>query len=253
MDNNISPKYQMQLIANIEAALWAQYSSYKNVKFYLEKWIVGDMNWQNFSIYNNSKGDIDLLKTLHGVPGETLLKMAIDLGVETPDFIPSIPTFRNEIKSDYQTAHSTFEKAFKEIEEHPDIALGLANSALESILKEILKDEQIEIKSTGTKTLYELTSDLLKVFRLFPESEMPMEIKTIGSSLLSVSQSIEKLRSEKTTFHGKTGEDYMIQDPLYTYFVVNSITTVGLFLISYYKQKFPKPIVEDITEDELPF
>jgi len=55
--------------------------------------------------------------------------------LETPDFIPCIPTFRNEIKSDYKTASATFEKAFRQIEEHPDIAIGLANSSLESIIK----------------------------------------------------------------------------------------------------------------------
>lgn len=42
---------------------------------------------------------IDLKKTLHQIDGETLLKIAIDLGLDTPDFIPSIPMFKNELKS----------------------------------------------------------------------------------------------------------------------------------------------------------
>ncbi len=67
--------------------------------------------------------------------GETLIKIAIDLGVDTPDLIPSIPFFRNEIKAEYPTASQAFEKAYKEIEENPDIAIGLVNSALESIIK----------------------------------------------------------------------------------------------------------------------
>ncbi len=71
--------------------------------------------------------------------GELLLKIAIDLSIETPDFIPSIPIFRNEIKVNYSNASNSFEKAFKDIEEHPDIAVRLANSALESIIKEILR------------------------------------------------------------------------------------------------------------------
>jgi hypothetical protein len=195
------------------------------------------------------------LRTLHGIPGDLILKIAIDLGVETPDFIPSIPTFRNEIKSDYKTAYATFEKAFRHNEEHPDIAVGLANAALESILKEILKDNRINTKFKSEKTLYDLTSDLLKEFQLFPESEMPLEIKTIGSSLLSASQSIEKLRSEKTHVHGKTSDDYVIHDSLYTFFIVNTVATVGLFLISYFKIKFPKPLKKSlpVIEDDLPF
>ena len=206
-----------------------------------------------FAFQTKENGEIDLLATLHNIDGATLLKIAIDLGVETPDFIPSIPTFRNAIKSDYKIASATFEKAFKQIEEHPDIAIGLVNSALESIIKEILKDERINSKIKGTETLYSLTSEILKAFQLFPNSEMPTEIKTIGSSLLSINQSIEKLRSEKTNVHGKTADDYVIKDSLYTYFVVNSVTTIGLFLNSYYRNKFPKPIIVNKTEDGLPF
>ena len=69
---------------------------------------------------------------------------------------------------------------------------------------------------------------------------------------MAINQAIEKLRSEKTNFHGKTTDDYLINDSIYTYFVVNAVATVGLFLNSYYKTKFPKspPITED---DGLPF
>ena len=145
----------------------------------------------------------------------------------------------------------TFTKAFKQIEADPSIAIGLANSALESIIKEILKDERISSKITGKETLYKLASIILKEFNLSSE-EHPKEIKTIGNSLLTISQSIENIRSEKTNFHGKTEDDYLINDSIYTYLVVNSVTTVGLFLNSYFKIKFPKPNV-GFSEDDLPF
>jgi hypothetical protein len=257
MNDLISPKYQMKLAKDVHEAIWAEYKSYKEVRLYINKWHIVEQDWnnywENFTIQTKENGEIDLLATLHNIDGATLLKIAIDLGVETPDFIPSIPTFRNAIKSDYKIASATFEKAFKQIEEHPDIAIGLVNSALESIIKEILKDERINSKIKGTETLYSLTSEILKAFQLFPNSEMPTEIKTIGSSLLSINQSIEKLRSEKTNVHGKTADDYVIKDSLYTYFVVNSVTTIGLFLNSYYRNKFPKPIIVNKTEDGLPF
>ena len=38
-------------------------------------------------------------------------------------------------------------------------------------------------------------------------------------------------------FQGKTKEDYLITDSIYTYFVVNAVTTVGLFLQSYFNTK----------------
>jgi hypothetical protein len=263
MENTISPKYLMKLIAEIGTALQFHFKSdYDNILFYFEKWhkhndgYNSNDYWKNFTIYKYDNSVINLAKTLNNIDTDTLLKIAIDLGVDTPDFIPSIPTFRNEIKAKYTSASATFESAFRKIESEPNIAIGLANSALESIVKEILKDDRIRSKIKNNKTLYDLTSEILKVFQLFPNSEMPEEIKTIGSSLLAISQGIEKLRSDKTDFHGKTNDDYKIEDSLYSYFVVNCVTTVGLFLNSYYKTKFPKPIVENknptIEDDILP-
>lgn len=254
----ISPKYTMILIRNIESAIWAEYKSYKDVKFYINKWHISEQDWnnywENFPIVIKESKDIDLLTTLHGIDDETLLKIAIDLGIETPDFIPSIPIFRNEIKSSYTTASQTFEDAFKQIEEHPDIAIGLVNSALESIIKEILKDERIKISLRGSETLYFLVGEVLKFFQLYPNSDIPKEIRTIGSSLLTISKSIEEIRSSKTKFHGKTGEDYIVGDSIYAYFVVNSVTTIGLFLKKYFEKKFPASIVLiNNNIDNLPF
>lgn len=259
MQDLISPKYQMKLAKDVGDAIWAEYKSYKEVLFYIYKWhkVDGDWNnsWENFSIVKKESGEIDLTPTLHNIDGETLLKMAIDLGVSTPDFIPSIPTFRNELKSDYKTAYATFEKAIKQIETHPDIAIGLANSALESIIKEILKDDRVNSKIKSTKTLYDLTCEILKIFQLYPNADLPAEIKTIGSSLMSANQGIEKLRSEKTNVHGKTQDDYVVQDSLYAYFIVNAVTTVGLFLNAFYRLKFPKTDSQTTNTgvDELPF
>lgn len=257
MTEFISPKYLMELVKRVEGAIWAEYRSYKDVSYHIKKWYKCDEvygNWENFTIVTKNNGEIDLLSTLHTVEGEILLQIAVDLGVETPDFIPSVAYFRNEIKSDYKTASATFEKAFKQIETHPDIAIGLANSALESIIKEIFKEDRIVTRPKECKTLYDLTCDLLKEFKLYPNSEIPAEIKTIGSSLLSINQSIEKLRSTKTTFHGKTNEDYYIEEVLYSYFIINSVATVGLFLKSFYIKKFPNvPKNDSYNADDLPF
>lgn len=262
MSDIISPKYQMQLIEKIDKSIWGQFESYKKVEFYIEKWHESDDSGyhENFCICRKDDSNIDLLRTLHSIDGELLLKIAIDLGIETPDFIPSIPTFRNEIKSSYSTASATFEKAFKEIEEHPDVAIGLANSALESIIKEIMKNDSIKNKVNSSDTLYKLAQAILKEFAMHPSKEIPQEIKTIGSSLLAVNQGIEKIRSEKTKFHGKHDDDYLVADPLYAYFVINSVTTVGLFLMSFYKKKFGDLVddasqmtIPEIDPDDIPF
>ena len=217
----------MALIKRIADTIWTEYSSYTNVLFYIQKWHECNNDWsdywENFSIKfkdnpkDNDHPIIDLLSTLHNMDGEMLLIIAIDLGIETPDFIPSIPVFRNEIKSSYKTASQTFEKAFKCIETDPDTAVGLVNSALESIIKEILKDNRVSIAWKENDTLYTLTQKILKEFKFSSEGN-PIEIKTIASSMLSACQAIERIRSEKTLFHGKTDTDYIIDDPLYAYF-----------------------------------
>jgi hypothetical protein len=254
----ISPKYLIQLIEQVHQAIWDEYSSYKTVRSYISKWAneenaaFGNYH-SDFDIIENEDNKIDLLATLNNVPHDTLIKMAIELGIETPDFIPAIPTFRNKIKENYQNAKAAFDKAFKEIEEHPDLAVGMANSALESIIKRILEDDNIKNnnKLKGGETLYKLTEFILKEFHLFPKNDMPIELKIIGSSLMSINQHIEKLRSEKTNFHGTTHDDIIIEDSMYAYFIINSVATVGIFLDSFYNKKY-KPHFE-IIEDDLPF
>lgn len=96
----------MKLAKDVEDAIWKEYSSYKQVKNYINKWHEYDEQnyWENFQLVINDKKNIDLNSTIHSMPGDILLKVAIDLGVDTPDFNPSIPTFKNVIKSDYKTA-----------------------------------------------------------------------------------------------------------------------------------------------------
>ena len=255
MENIISPKYQMKLVKEVETAIWEEFKTYEDVKNYILKWHQSDdynNGWQNFVLHWKQTGTIDLNPTLHSMVGNDLLKIAIELGVSTPDFIPSIPTFKNALKSEYKTAYSTFEKAYKQIETDPSLAIGLANSSLESIIKEILQDERLNAKA-GNETLYKLSQIILKEFKLV-SGDFPIEIKTIGSSLMSICQAIEKLRSEKTHFHGKIENDYLIDESIFATLVINSVTTVGLFLDAYYKTKHPKPqkTFEDEIDD-LPF
>lgn len=93
MNTKISPKYQMNLIQTINDKLFELYKGYEDVSRYMSKWIeyYDSFGNQNFYIRykDNERKKIDVKETLHSIDGETLLKIAIDLGVETPDFIPS--------------------------------------------------------------------------------------------------------------------------------------------------------------------
>ncbi len=242
----------MNLISKIEKEIWEQFASYKNVRFYIEKWYKSEGLWENFHVFEKENGEIDLSTTLHSIDDETLIKMAIDLGIETPGFLPSIPGFKNVLKEGYHSAFESFEKAIKEVPNNPDIAIGLANSTLESIIKEILQRLEMNKDSINNETLYKLTIDILKKIKLYP-ANVPPEIKKIGSSLLNIAKEIESLRSNKTDFHGKTSSDYKITDPLYAYFIVNAVSTVGLFLDNFYRINFLQNNILEIGDDDIPF
>jgi len=261
MNDLISPKYIMQLVKSVNDAIVAEYHTDEEIGYYIGKWYQNNYEpsgfnndyWENFNIVRRADKTIDITATLQSMPGMLLLQVAIDLGVDTPDFIPSIPTFRNELKTNYKTAYDTFTKAYKQIEQDPGLAIGLANSALESIIKEIMKDDRISAKLNGNETLYKLALTIIKEFKLSDDNH-PKELKTIGTSLVTIGQAIETLRSEKTNFHGKTTDDYLITDGLYASLAVNAVSTVGLFLNGFYKTKYPpKAIPQEEPNDELPF
>lgn len=253
----ISPRYQMSIVQNINDRLFELYKSYEDVANYLDKWhIVYDCYGDNENFYfyfkDEDRKKLDVKKTLHHIDGETLLKIAIDLGIETPDYIPSIPVFKNELKSSYETASQTFEKAFKNVEEDPSLAVGLANSALESIIKEILMDDRIDVEWNGKDTLSNLVKSICRAFKLTIDTEMPNEIKTISSSLQNACKAIDDLRSDKTIFHGKMDSNYVVTEPLYAYFIVNAVSTIGLFFLNFYKLRFPQK-VNSVMNNDLPF
>ncbi len=261
----ISPKYLVKLIDEINDVIWKEIWWYKKVLFYIKRWHETNeeynMNyWENFPIkYQNDTNNIDLLATINEMPNNIILKIAIDLWIETPDFIPLIPTFRNNLKDSYKTSFQSFEKAFKEVEDNPDMAVWLANSTLESIIKHILKDEKISANLDKNKTLYKLTEDILREFSMFPSKEAMNEIKTIWSSLLNASKHIEELRSNKTLSHWKILEDYIVNDSLYAYFIINAVSTIWIFLISFYNKKYKKiensdnKEFEEISVEDIPF
>lgn len=265
-----SPKYILELSQKLLVAIQDNFGQTGYVEDYLKRW-QGPVDPRGFNdnlpFHIEYKADgsnrPDLKATFTNMDAEMILQIAVDLGLETPDFIPSVATFRNEIKSSYKTASATFEKATRQLEQDPSVAIALANSALESIIKEILKNPTIQVKlaelpdavskSIDTSTLYELTKKILKDFELFPGNSMPKEFNTLGSSMLAMNQAIETIRSTKTTAHGKVDGDYVVDDSLYAYFVVNSVATVGLFLKSYYEKKFKVSHNRFSFDDDMPF
>lgn len=263
----LRPTYKMKLIAEINKKIFDEYQTYIAVEAYIREFleITGYDNWNNEDEYNfniyfkkdkTGKDVIDLVKTLTNMPQDDLLRVAVDIGIAVPMVLPAFPTFVRKLtpeETGISYAKEMFDKAYSLVLEDPAQAIGLANSTLETIIKHILQDSRSKIRYNKKDTLYELTKTILKEFKFFPTPELQENIKKIGSSLLCISSEIENLRSDKTFSHGKQKGDYVINDSLFSIFIINSIATVGLFIISFFEEQYGKLKPEIDLEEDIPF
>ena len=278
MNNMLSPRYIIDLIDDISETLFKRYKSYKKVEQYITRWrkiidyepcgYCDSEPIYNFEIVykEDSAKNIDTINTLNLMKEELIIQIAIDLDIKVAGVIYSIAKIEGLDKPDYKQARNIFDDAVKNVYEKPDEAIGYANSALESVIKHILEQGKIQIEYNPKDTLYDLTQKILKGLDYYPSKDTAQEIRTIGSSILSISKAIERLRSEKTKFHGKDSSQYIIDDPLYASFIVNCVATLGNFLITYYESKYQILNEKEtqnssaeydfndlISEDEIPF
>lgn len=259
MNIKVSPKFIINLIKRLESSIWSEFKSYKEVEAYISRFreeydAYGNTNFR--IIYkDNEHAQIDLTDTLTKIEDdEIIFKIAIDMGIEVPGLIFAIPEIRGILASEYKMAYATFENALKKVSSEPNTSICCANSALESIIKHIC--EHATIKACKPKdTLYDLTQHILKEFKFYPKTSLDANIRAIGSSLLNIAQSIEALRSNHTdTSHGKTSGDYLVDDELYAKFIINAVSTVGLFLLNYFEKKYKSDIIDSTkSENEIPF
>jgi hypothetical protein len=246
----IAPSITMTLVDKIEKKIWNKYSSYKNVLRYIRRWHQESPNNydENFSVrFQDNGNNIDLPATLDGMDDELLFQIAVDLNIEVPGLIYSVAEIKGMLADKYENAASTFDKACQKIYSEPSTAILMANSALERIIKKICADGTVD-KCKSSDTLYALTAHILKQFNFFPDKSLNANIRNIGSGLLNASQAIENLRSNHTDAHGTESE--VISDPLYAMLVVNSVSTIGLFLLGYYDKHYKQQIFDD---DVIPF
>jgi len=244
----ISPSAMLEIIERIEKALWEKFETkkYQNVKRYISRWhvVYDEFGNSNFdTILQKDNDNIDLPATLDSMDDELLFKIAVDLNIEVPGLVYSVAEIKGVLSQKYEDVGRTFERAHEKIYSEPSTAIIMANSALERIIKKICSDSSID-RCNSKDTLYKLASHVLKQFNFFPDKSLNTNIRNIGSGLLNVSQAIENIRSNNTEAHGT--EDEIISDPLYAMLVVNTVATIGLFLLNYYEKHYqPEPNFED--------
>jgi hypothetical protein len=253
---DVSPKYMMDLIARLETAIWDMFdtSKYVNVERYIKKWHWSDGDgWnheENFQIYTKEK-HIDLGETLHDMPPDIVIKIAMDVGVDTPNFLPAIPTFKNILKERNENAYQNFERAIKDVYDNPDVSVSLASATLEGIIKTILSFEPFLAKKSdlNKKSCASLVKEIVREFNLAKSVDCPQELITIASQLRGLGAAIDSLRSNKSTAHGKSHDDYVVDDPLWASLIVNTTATLGLFLWEFYEVKYRPTLQKAIDSD----
>lgn len=247
---NLSPLYMQRLKNRVEEALWDTFrkSKYRQVGEYVARWHESDGNfWENFAIFEKD-GHIDLSRTLASMPNGILVKMAADLGVDTPGLLPCIPIMKNILSENNESALSNFERAVKEVYEHPDQSVALAASTLEGIFKTILREFPQGISSKNA-SLSELTSKLVKELVKVCDPSAPTEIKTLASQIRGLGSTIDNLRSDKSTAHGKAPGEYVIDDSLWAETVVNTTATLGILLWRLYERRKGTEQLVDLALD----
>ena len=148
-----------RLKEQVENALWNLFtkSKYRQVEEYIGRWYESDdFNYENFSICRKDN-HIDLGRTLACMPNDILIKVAADIGVETPGLLPCIPVMKNVLNQNNTNAYANFERAVKSVYDHPDQSVALAASTLEGIFKTILQNIDPEA-SIGNLSLSDLTN-----------------------------------------------------------------------------------------------
>lgn len=249
-----------RLKGQVENALWNLFeeSKYRQVEEYIHRWHDDDGSfWENFCIFEKD-GHIDLSRTLAMMPNDILIKIAADIGVETPGLLPCIPVMKNILNQSNTNAYMNFERAFKDVYDHPDQSVALAASTLEGLFKTILQnsDSSIQVKNLS---LSDLTNKVVKQLVSDCDASAPQEIKTLASQLRGLGSTIDNLRSDKSTAHGKADGDYVIDDDLWAETVVNATATLGLLLWRLYERSCveakaaPATQLTPVYDDDIPF
>lgn len=254
---SLSPLYMQRLKNRVEKKLWDTFeeSKYRQVGEYVARWHEDDGNfWENFTIFERDD-HIDLSRTLAAVPNEILVRMAADLGVDTPGLLPCIPVMKNVLRESNQSALSNFERAVKEVYEHPDQSVALAASTLEGLFKAILEESQQGAPSKND-SLSKLTGKVVKQLVKTCDPSAPEEIRTLSSQIRGLGNTIDDLRSDKSTAHGKAPGEYIVDDELWAETVVNVTATLGILLWRLHerqKRARQAPRTPPVYDENIPF
>ena len=190
------------------------------------------VSYSSFAVFHESKVSIDINAFIMGIHDDKLLQFAVDLGVVIPGLTYSVKEITAYVPEPQYEQYrlNYFDEAYKEILTNPANAVSGAFTVLESICQQIAKDR-------GQKVGNEKITDLLKKFinddDFFIEPEIAKQSKDMIKEMCKM---VKDTRNKNTKAHN-SGEP-TIEDPIHASFIINTVATVGLFLLqNHHKSK----------------
>lgn len=130
-----------------------------------------------------------------------------------------------------------YQRAYKYLNDDPDAAVSAACSILETVCKDCLESQSIDIPKT--QTLSSLWTETCKHLDLDPSKIEDNDLRQILTGLFSVSKGIGSLRTHASSAHGRSESQrkrYKVT-PRHARLAVHSAHTLALFIIETAEQR----------------
>ena len=247
----VSPKYMVTLLKTIGDELWKiapEGSKYQMVESYMKRWqediynVYDEPIGKNFEIIRRPDNDcIDLMRTLSSINDDMLLiKIATDLGIETPGLLPITPEkFKNTLSNINTSAENDFKRAIELLYEKPAESIAIATSALDGLTITIINSGKLQTnKKPAGKKLTERMSFILKTYKQNHSDIFTEELKATTGNLNGLTSSIDNVRGRGTPVHGRENGKKLADDTIFASLVVNSVSTLGLFIWDFFNKYY---------------
>jgi len=166
-----------------------------------------------------------------------LTQIADELGIKTPveGSLGSKELMGLLNGNAYVIVKKDFEDALHDLDSRPDNAIGMASTTLESLCKEIL--DSLNLPYPHDESLQPLIKTVYDNMNLSPDGYADPELKRILGGLFNAGAGIASLRTKYSSFHGKGKKQYRL-GKRHARLAINCLTTIGLFLIETYQERF---------------
>ena len=176
---------------------------------------------------------------LSNVSDNIILQIARELEIETPKTATITTSALNDYlnREGFQSATHDFERALEYLQSDVEQALGSASSTLESVCKSIL--DALSEGYPKDESMQPLLKAVFDKMDLSPDRHADPDIKRVLGGLLNSAIGIGVLRTKYSGVHGKGSEQKKKSlTERHARLAVNATTTIGLFLIETYNERY---------------